>query len=295
MPPRLPSLLCPVCRKTLSPASGEGAAAVRPRALACAEGHSFDAARQGYFNLLVGKGTAFQPDSADMVAARAAFLDAGHYRPLAAAVAGAASPALQGPEPAVLDSGTGTGHYLREVLDEAAGGGSIAAIGLDISKFALRRAAKLNPEAVNLVSDVWQQFPVADSAVDVVTVVFAPRNAAEFARVLKPSGRLIVVTPRHGHLAEIASQAGLLGIEPAKDERLADALTGHFEPLSAQDVDVALGLSPQDVANLALMGPAGHHTDLHALTARLTGFPAVTAVSGKFRISVFVPRTTAAA
>jgi 23S rRNA (guanine745-N1)-methyltransferase len=293
MPPRLPSLLCPVCRKTLSPASGEGAAAVRPRALACAEGHSFDAARQGYFNLLVGKGTAFQPDSADMVAARAAFLDAGHYRPLAAAVAGAAAAALQGPEPAVLDSGTGTGHYLRAVLDEA--GGAVAAIGLDISKFALRRAAKLNPDAVNLVSDVWQQFPVADSAVDVVTVVFAPRNAAEFARVLKPSGRLIVVTPRHGHLAEIASQAGLLGIEPAKDERLADALTGHFELLSAQDVDVALGLSPQDVANLALMGPAGHHTDRVALAARLTGFPAVTAVSGKFRISVFVPRTTAAA
>lgn len=293
MPPRLPSLLCPVCRKTLTPASGEDAAAVRPRALACAEGHSFDAARQGYFNLLVGRGTAFQPDSADMVAARAAFLDAGHYRPLAAAVAGAAAAALQGPEPAVLDSGTGTGHYLRAVLDEA--GGAVAAIGLDISKFALRRAAKLNPDAVNLVSDVWQQFPVADSAVDVVTVVFAPRNAAEFARVLKPSGRLIVVTPRHGHLAEIASQAGLLGIEPAKDERLADALTGHFELLSAQDVDLALGLSPQDVANLALMGPAGHHTDRVALAARLTGFPAVTAVSGKFRISVFVPRTTAAA
>lgn len=294
MPPRLPSLLCPVCRKRLTPASGDGAAAARPRPLACAEGHSFDAARQGYFNLLVGKGTAFQPDSADMVAARAAFLDAGHYGPLAAAVAGAAAPALQGAEPAVLDSGTGTGHYLRAVLDQAAGGGSIAAIGLDISKFALRRAAKLNPDAVNLVSDVWQPFPVADAAVDVVTVVFAPRNAAEFARVLKPSGRLIVVTPRPGHLAEIASQAGMLGIEAEKDERLADALAGHFELLSASDVDLALELSPQDVANLALMGPAGHHTDRLALTARLTGFPAVTAVSGKFRISMFHPRKTPA-
>lgn len=296
MPPRLPSLLCPVCRKTLSPAFGEGGggAAARPRALACAEGHSFDAARQGYFNLLVGKGTAFQPDSADMVAARAAFLDAGHYRPLAAAVAGAAAPALQGPGPAVLDSGTGTGHYLRAVLDQAGSGGPVAAVGLDISKFALRRAAKLNPDAVNLVSDVWQQFPVADAAVDVVTVVFAPRNAAEFARVLKPSGRLVVVTPRPGHLAEIASQAGMLNIEAEKDERLADALAGHFELLSAQDVDVALGLSPQDVANLALMGPAGHHTDRPALAARLAGLPAATAVSGKFRISVFLLRKTAA-
>ncbi|WP_313902456.1 hypothetical protein [Arthrobacter sp. KBS0703] len=53
-------------------------------------------------------------------------------------------PALQGPEPAVLDSGTGTGHYLRAVLDGAGSAGRIAAVGLDISKFALRRAAKLS-------------------------------------------------------------------------------------------------------------------------------------------------------
>jgi 23S rRNA (guanine745-N1)-methyltransferase len=229
-----------------------------------------------------------------MVAARTAFLDAGHYRPLAAAVAGAAGPALQGPAPTVLDSGTGTGHYLRAVLDDVQHGpDSVAAIGLDISKFALRRAARLNPEAVNLVSDVWQQLPVADAAVDALTVVFAPRNAAEFFRVLKPSGRLIVVTPRQGHLGEIAAQTGMLGIEPAKDERLADALSGHFELLSARDLDVELELSPQDVANLALMGPAGHHLDRAVLAGRLTRFPSVTGVAGKFRISVFLPRTAA--
>jgi 23S rRNA (guanine745-N1)-methyltransferase len=262
----------------------------RSKALACRNGHSFDAAKQGYFNLLVGKGTAFEADTAEMVAARTAFLDAGHYRPLAAAVAAAAEPALLGPEPAVLDSGTGTGHYLRAILDVPGHGDGMAAVGLDISKFALRRAARLNAEAVNLVADVWQPIPLADSAVDVVTVVFAPRNASEFARVLRPSGRLVVVTPRPGHLAEIASQAGMLGIEPAKDERLAGSLSGHFELLSTQDLDLELELSPADVANLALMGPAGHHTDRAALAKRLADFPAVTAVSARFRISVFLPR-----
>ncbi|RAM36388.1 putative RNA methyltransferase [Arthrobacter globiformis] len=297
MLPRLPVLLCPVCRQDLQPVGDGGTG--RVRALACRERHSFDAARQGYFNMLVGKGTAFESDTAEMVGARAAFLDAGHYRPLADALARAAAPALNGPAPTVLDSGTGTGHYLRALLDylgdhlktseRGDGGDGVAAVGLDISKFALRRAAKLNPDAINLVGDVWQPLPLPDAAVDVVTVVFAPRNAGEFARVLKPKGRLIVVTPRAGHLGEIASQAGMLGIDPAKDERLADALSGRFSLLSTQDLDVDLSLSPEDVANLALMGPAGHHTDRATLTERLAGLPQTTTVSARFRISIFLP------
>ncbi len=161
-----------------------------------------------------------------MVAARFDFLSAGHYQPLADAVAELAAAALGGVAAqrpgTVLDAGTGTGHYLRALLDRLALDTTpVEAIGLDISKFALRRAARLNPDALNVVSDVWQPLPVADDAVDVVTVVFAPRNAAEFARVLRPGGRLVVVTPRPGHLGEVAGRAGLLGIDPAKDERLA--------------------------------------------------------------------------
>ena len=292
------SLLCPVCRESLGPGGGSGGT------LVCPAGHSFDAARQGYFNFLVGKGTVFEADAADMVAARFEFLSAGHYRPLADAVAGLAAPALAarqaadtGAVGAVLDAGTGTGHYLRALLDRTiqgngAGAGSpVAAIGLDISKFALRRAAKLNPEAVNLVGDVWQPLPVADDAVDVVMVVFAPRNAAEFARVLRPGGHLVVVTPRPGHLAEVAGQTGMLGIEPAKDERLAASLAGHFSPLGGQDLDLDLALAPADVGRLALMGPAGHHLDRGDLDALVAALPPVTAVSARFRISVFAPRS----
>jgi len=278
-------LLCPVCRQGLRFTGGA-------RTLVCGAGHSFDAARQGYFNFLVGKGTVFEADSADMVAARFDFLSAGHYQPLADAVAGLATPALReapAGRPLVLDAGTGTGHYLRAVLDRAADSGPAAAIGLDISKFALRRAARLNPEALNVVWDVWQPLPVAENAVDVVTVVFAPRNAPEFARVLRPGGRLVVVTPRPGHLAEVAGPAGMLGIEPAKDERLAASLGQHFAPVAASDLDLALTLGPRDVANLAYMGPAGHHLDRAALAALEAALPERTSVSARFRISVFQP------
>lgn len=300
-------LLCPVCRDGLR--FGGGGA----RTLVCGAGHSFDAAKQGYFNFLVGKGTVFEADSADMVAARFEFLSAGHYQRLADAVAELAAPALMrasGRLGLVLDAGTGTGHYLRAVLDRvsrdvavpadpseggapagdaSADSASAAAIGLDISKFALRRAARMNPEALNLVGDVWQPLPVAENAVDVVTVVFAPRNAPEFARVLRPGGRLVVVTPRPGHLEEVAGLTGMLGIEPAKDERLAASLGRHFAPVDARDLDLALTLSPRDVANLAFMGPAGHHLDRAALAALEAALPAWTAVSARFRISVFEP------
>jgi 23S rRNA (guanine745-N1)-methyltransferase len=299
-------LLCPVCRNALR--FGGGGA----RTLVCGAGHSFDAAKQGYFNFLVGKGTVFEADSADMVAARFDFLSAGHYQQLADSIADLAAPALRDTpagRPVVLDAGTGTGHYLRAVLDRVAldraaldravsdlspdgvssDGVSSAAIGLDISKFALRRAARMNPEAWNVVGDVWQPLPVADNVVDVVTVVFAPRNAPEFARVLRPGGRLVVVTPRPGHLEEVARLTGMLGIEPAKDERLAASLGKHFAPVDARDLDLALTLSPRDVANLAYMGPAGHHLNRAALAALESALPAWTAVSARFRISVFTP------
>jgi len=280
-------LLCPVCSHPLQLLA---AAAGRQDRLACEKGHSFDAARQGYFNLLVGKGSPFEPDTAAMVASRFDFLGNGNYRPLARALAAAVVPNLPAEGGVVLDSGTGTGHYLREILDAAAAAWRKAsAIGLDISKFALRRAARINPEAVNLVWDIWQPFPLASGSVDAVTVVFAPRNPAEFARVLRPGGVLVVVTPRSGHLSELAAVTGMLGIEEGKDERLAAAMAGHFEAESTLDVDIALELTRAAAADLAFMGPAGHHLDRDRIMVRLEDSREPVAAQARFRLYVFRP------
>ncbi|MGM9470609.1 methyltransferase domain-containing protein [Pseudarthrobacter sp. YS3] len=285
-------LRCPVCRVPLQAVDNPGAPL---SALVCGSGHSFDAAKQGYYNLLVGKGTVFEADSAPMVAARFNFLESGHYRPLAEAVAAAVAPLVpQRGEFTILDSGTGTGQYLRVLLDEVSRrGASCTAVALDISKFALRRASRLNPEAICLACDVWQPLPIADAAVDVVTVIFAPRNGAEFARVLRPGGRLVVVTPRAGHLAAVAERTGMLGIEEDKDARLAESLSGHFVAESARDLDIGMMLTPGEVADLAFMGPAGHHLDRAALVSSLGTGDEVTAVDARFRITVFRPATAA--
>ena len=281
-------LLCPVCARGLTP---EGARGAGPARLRCAAGHSFDAARQGYFNLLVGKGTSFEADTAAMVDARFNFLGRGHYQPLADAVAAAVVPCLTAGNEAVLDSGTGTGHYLRSVLDAAAAQGrSVAAMGIDISKFALRRAARLNPEVLNLVWDVWQPLPLADESVDAVTVIFAPRNAAEFSRVLRPGGRLVVVTPRPGHLAAVAALTGMLGIEEGKDVRLAAAMARHFEPHGSSDIDIQLELTRQEAADLAFMGPAGHHQSREDIAQRLGNSPEPVHAEARFRVLVYRPK-----
>jgi 23S rRNA (guanine745-N1)-methyltransferase len=261
------------------------------KALVCGSGHSFDAAKQGYFNLLVGKGTVFEADTAEMVAARFAFLDSGHYRPLAEAVSAAVVQGVIPGEPfTVLDSGTGTGHYLRTVLDDVRRvTDECTAVALDISKFALRRAARVNPEIINLACDVWQPLPLADDAVDAITVIFAPRNAPEFARVLRPGGRLVVVTPRPRHLAAIAARTGMLTIEDDKDARLAESLAGYFVAESALDLDVPMVLSPGEVADLAFMGPAGHHLDRAALAGKLGTSEVATEVEARFRITIFRP------
>ena len=277
LPDAVAALRCPVCSGTFV-LDHQAQLTLR-----CAAGHAFDAAKQGYFNLLTGKGTVFESDSAQMVAARQKFLDAGHYAPLEEAVAGLASDFLDRPGSLVLDAGTGTGHYLRTVLNASP---KAAAIRLDISKFALRRAARLNPEAANLVWDLWRPLPVADDAVDVVMVVFAPRNPAEFARVLRPGGTLIVVTPQPGHLAELASLGGMLRIEEGKAERLAATMSGYFTEVVEHTLDVPLVLSGSEITDLAYMGPAGHHLRREEIDALLHG-RATLATTAKFQLSAF--------
>lgn len=287
----LNALLCPHCGlEFIEPQPGT-------HSLACAGGHTFDVARQGYLNLLTGHGTKFVPDTAAMVAARDAFLEAGHYQPLADAIAervGALLPTAED-QPLIVDAGTGTGWYLQQVLaalgaqDAGEGSQEVAAVGLDISKFALRRASRRNPQALNVVWDLWRDLPLGAGSADVVLVVFAPRNAAEFARILKPGGSLIIVTPLPGHLAEIAQDAGMLGIQDGKEEALATSMAGHFAAEGSTELHIALELGAADVGNVALMGPAGHHLDEVALGERLAALPLTTGATAAFRISVFRP------
>lgn len=269
----LDALRCPVCRDPLRAAGP---------ALRCDRGHSLDVARQGYVNLLPSAaGNAGSADSASMVAARADFLAAGYYDELAAAVCARA--ADQAPE-LVLDAGAGTGFYLASVLDRLPAASGVAA---DLSKFAMRRAARAHPRLGAMVCDVWSELPVRDHAVDLVLNIFAPRNGAEFARVLSADGRLIVVTPDTGHLRELVESLGLIGVDAAKPERLERSLERHFTVEHRESCAYDLQLSARDVERLVLMGPSSHHVRRDELAERLGDRPQPIRASAAFVITTY--------
>lgn len=268
----LPYLRCPNCALELTEATGS---------LRCPRGHSFDVARQGYVNLSAGRVT-HAGDTADMVADRAGFLSAGHFAFISTALASAVPDAHL-----VVDAGAGTGHYLAAVLDahpDAVG------LALDVSKPALRRAARAHPRAAAVLCDTWQRLPVADGAAGAVLDVFAPRNGAEFHRVLRADGTLVVVTPTAEHLAELVGPLGLLNVDAEKPDRVAASLSAWFAPVDEQRLERSLRLTHAEVRALVGMGPSAWHTDPRALAARVAALPRPMAVTASVHLRRFTPR-----
>jgi 23S rRNA (guanine745-N1)-methyltransferase len=280
-------LICPVCRGALRPAGA---------ALRCPAGHAFDVAREGYVNLLVTRRrrTRMVGDTAAMVAARASFLARGHYARLGDAVAelvarhlrarGAAAPGC------VVDVGCGTGYHLGRLRDRLLADGATppCLFGTDVSKHAVRRAARAHPDVTFLVADTHTGIPLAAGSAVAVLDVFAPRDPAELARLLAPDGLLVVVTPGPAHLAELAGRVGLVGIQPRKQRAVADGLAPWFRPRETRRLRYTVELTGSEAAELARMGPSAWHLAPAALAAaerldRLT-------VTADFQLAGYAPR-----
>lgn len=259
--PVVAALRCPVCRADLHTAAA---------GLRCPAGHSFDAARSGYVNLLAGLGRAgLGADDAGAVAARVDFLTAGHFDAVAEGLAGAAAEAWPGTG-LVLDAGAGPGHYLAAVLEALPDAHGLA---VDSSSAALKRAARAHPRAAAIGWDLREPLPLRDASAGLVLNVFAPRNAEEYARVLRSDGSLLVLTPAPDHLAEVIEPLGLIRVDADKAARLAAALEPHFAPVTQVAVRYRVTLPRQAVGTLVAMGPNAHHVFALELERRLAGLP----------------------
>ncbi|RPK61248.1 23S rRNA (guanine(748)-N(1))-methyltransferase [Streptomyces sp. ADI96-02] len=90
--------------------------------------------------------------------------------------------------------------------------------------------------------------------------VFAPRNPSEFHRVLRPTGRLIVVRPIERHLAELRGQIpAIVTIDPDKEQRLQQALDPYFLAAGTQHVVYTTPLTRQEAIDLLGMTPSARH------------------------------------
>ena len=270
-------LICPYCGEPLTRTADT---------LRCRTGHSFDIARQGYVSLLPAGARGGAGDTAAMIRARERFLGAGHFATIATRLADLAEQQAHSPG-CIVDAGAGIGYYLAAALERMP---DRVGLALDASKYALRRAARAHRRIGAVACDIWQGLPVADDAADVVLNVFAPRNAPELARIIRPSGRLLVVTPTSRHLHELVSTLGLIEVDEQKPQRLAAQMGPYFELLDQHEVEATMALSHDDVEAAVAMGPSAWHTDPEEMSRRIGELRVPAAVSLSATVGVYSSR-----
>jgi 23S rRNA (guanine745-N1)-methyltransferase len=278
----LEALRCPVCAHPLRRDPDRAQSAPRAGRLWCDAGHAFDIARQGYVNLLTGRAPAGAETPA-MVAARRGLFDAGHLAPLTRAIV-AEVPTDAG---LVLDAGAGTGHHLAAVLDARAGSAGVA---LDVSKAAARHNARAHPRLGSVVADVWRRLPLADACADAILDVFAPRHGAEFHRVLREGGTLVVVTPAQDHLAELVGPLELVTVDPAKADRVQESLGRWFATVRTRTCRYGLAVTREDAARFVAMGPSAWHTTPAELVTGLASWPEPVSLTVSVIVTTYMSR-----
>jgi 23S rRNA (guanine745-N1)-methyltransferase len=233
------ALRCPICAGTFTFDS---------RSWRCVQGHGFDVAREGYVNLLpVQHKHSREPgDTPDSIAARRAFLDAGHYAPLREALVSMLSQGAV--RSSLLDLGCGEGYYTSALRACAYG-----LIGLDIAKAAVRMAARRHPGITWIVGS-GARLPLADASIDVVCSLFTPLHPPEVTRVLRHDGEVIVATPADLHLQ--ALRAALFErVEAHAPDKFRDAFEPALSCVEQREIRYPLRLSAVDLARLLAMTP----------------------------------------
>lgn len=202
--------------------------------------------------------------------ARRSFLACGHYRPLVTAIGTLAyehlADILQDDgtvgRHGVLDIGCGEGYYLnglRTHLDSASVGTDIWYLGMDIAKDAVRLAAKRGPDMHFAVADINATLPFVDESMVTLLNIFAPHHPREFARILAPTGLLIVVIPTLNHLAHLRATLPLLGIEKEKQQQTIARFSGFFEIVEVTTIEYEIHLTNAELLDLVRMMPTARH------------------------------------
>ena len=224
--------VCPVCGGRLTDAGG---------AVRCPAGHSFDRAKEGYVNLLLVSRmhSKIPGDSKEMVAASNRFLNGGGYAPFAAELARLCAELARKKVGVlhILDAGCGEGYYDGAICAELERQGlPFRLAGFDISKAAVRLAAKRKlPNAAFAVASSFAA-PVESGWADVVLNIFSPFAGEEFRRCLAPGGRLIYAVHTAEHLMGLkdvlydepyenpCQQVDYPGFSPAGETRAEDRI-----------------------------------------------------------------------
>lgn len=260
-------LTCPICKNQLSR---------QDRTYKCQSGHCFDISKEGYVNLLMSqKSTDTAGDDKQMVVSRTRFLDGGYYSPLRDKVCEIIKSCAKD-EPVLLDSGCGEGYYTAEYAKLCS-----HTLGIDISKNALKRAAKRCKNGEFAACSVYHM-PIKDESTDIIVNCFSPMAPEEFYRVLKKDGILIYVVPRARHLWQLKN---VLYDSPYENEEKVESYEG-FSLIDIHTVTSTFTLtSNEDIVSLFHMTPYTWTTPKDGVE-RLSGLESLD-VTADFSIHVF--------
>ena len=196
-------LSCPICKELLNKDNVNG------KTYKCKNNHSYDIAKEGYVNLLISnqKRSKNPGDSKEMVLARIDFLNRNYYMPIChkinELIYNHINEKGNNKKYELLDLGCGEGYYLfnlKKFLDEK--NMNVNYYGMDVSKDAVRYAAKANKECVLAVGNNFH-IPAEDKTLDCILSVFSPIDIDECNRVLKDDGIFVRVLPKTNHLIQL--------------------------------------------------------------------------------------------
>jgi len=232
---------CPVCNEGMK---------IEDKRIVCENNHSFDQAKQGYFNLLLNSSsTKIQGDSHEMLMARKDIFLKGFYQVVSDELNKIVKKVINDKD-VLLDIGSGVGYYLNRL--EKYIGENNNFIGIDISKDGIKSSMKGAKNTQYIVGSN-SKLPLLNDSIDVITNVFSPLYENECIRVLKNNGYLILVHPNQDHLMELKRVIYhdiILKIE----ERNA-LVEKEFIKLESTDVKYNVLLNNEDLRSILLMTP----------------------------------------
>lgn len=221
----------------------------------CSQNHSYDRAKQGYYNFLVGRG-GIHGDNQDMVLARRKFLEFGYYAPLRERICDTVAGVMP-KNGALLDLGAGEGYYtskVEETLYQRDGRSNVLAF--DISKVAMARLSSLNKRISAAVASSYD-IPLPDESIDLGLNIFSPLAISETLRVLKRGGYFLMVFPDVMHLYGLKSA---IYDKPYKNEPNDTKLDG-FELIKDEALSYDVSLKgTEEISSLFMMTPYAYRT-----------------------------------
>ena len=233
-------LICPICGGALVQNGGS---------LVCGRNHTYDIARQGYVNLLpVQRKHSLAPgDTPEMLTARRAFLDGNYYSQICSDVADELRRIPRGVS-SLVDVGCGEGYYtaaFEKLFPDA------LVTGADIAKDAVRMAASRS-RRIRWITATGSHLPLADGSADGITAMFSLLCEEEFARILRPGGRVIEVTAGTWHLIELKR---IIYDDVFEQHKRPKPTAGCLKEIKCELKSFAVTLNGEELRNLLLMTP----------------------------------------